>query len=280
LSDSNKELSPLTRSSLERVKSILEQYSSCTVAYSGGVDSTLLLAIAREIFDDKCLAVIVSSPLHCRKEHEEGLQWLKEEKIRYEVIEADPLDLPEVHFNHKKRCYFCKRSLFSKILETSRVNGIDIVVEGSNYSDNLNYRPGKKAIEELGVISPLNEGQMTKAQIREAAALIYHLPQAEKPSGACFATRFPYGTEITSEKIQHISEMENFLIHKGYRQFRVRYHQSLIRLELPLDEMSDFLADNEVRSEFITIAKDRGISFVTIDLEGFRSGCFDVKLPT
>ena len=263
---------------MERVKSILQVYSSCTVAFSGGVDSTLLLSIAREVFGNNCLAVIITSPLHSKREHVEAIQWLKAEKIKYEVIEANPLDLPEIHNNDKERCYHCKKTLFSKVIEVSKAHGLEIVVEGSNYSDNLQYRPGKKAIAELKVISPLNDGQMTKDQIREAAALIYHLPQATKPSGACYATRFPYGTKITSEKTHHIQILEDFLIDNGYKQFRVRYHDSLIRLELPSEEISDFLANTYLREQFIRKTKDFGISFVTIDLEGFRSGCFDGKI--
>ena len=151
----------------------------------------------------------------------------------------------------------------------------DVVVEGSNFSDTKTYRPGKKALNELHIVSPLAMADMTKTQIREAALKLYKLEQAHKPSNSCYATRFPYNTKLTKENLKNVDVLEDFLYDQGYDNFRVRYDGNLIRLELPQDQIKDFMNRNNCSTEFLTLAKSLNIPFVTVDLEGFRSGCFD-----
>jgi uncharacterized protein len=256
---------------LSKLKGLLKSWGGCAVAFSGGVDSTLLLTVAHEIMGKKCLAVIATSSTYPKREYDEALKWVKAQGILHTVIVSEELDIQGFSDNPPQRCYYCKKELFSKIIDEAKRFGVSVVADGTNSDDTGDFRPGMKAVQELGVQSPLLECGLTKNDIRLISREIYNLPTADKQPMACMASRIPYGSDITKEKLKQIETIEDFLAEKGFKVFRARHHGALLRIELGKDEMT-MLQRGTLTSELVDFAKRTGFVYVTLDLQGFRSG--------
>lgn len=242
---------------------------SAAIAFSGGVDSTFLLKAAHNELGGKVTAVTALSPLFPKREAEEAADFCRKEGIRQITFEFDPLDIPGFSKNPEDRCYICKRAIFTEIKRIASENGISVVCEGSNADDTGDYRPGMKAIAELGIESPLLKCGLHKNEIRELSQQL-SLPTSGKPSAACLASRFVYGEEITVKKLGMVEKAEQFLSELGFRQKRVRIHgENLARIEVNKEDSERIL---RAREEIINYFRSLGFVYTTLDLIGFRSG--------
>jgi uncharacterized protein len=260
---------------LDFLKDILRSLESVVIAYSGGVDSTFLSKVAFDVLGDNALAVTVSSEIHPRWEAEEAVETAREMGIKHETIAADALNVPEFAGNPANRCYYCKKEILAKLEKVARRRGFKHVIEGSNFDDLDDHRPGMQAVRELGVRSPLKEAKLTKAEIRELSKR-FGLPTWDKPSLACLASRFPYGVEITREKLTAVDEAETFLRSLGVRQLRVRHHHQIARIEVAEEDMETLL---QSREQIVKKLKELGYAYVTMDLQGYRTGSMNEVLP-
>jgi uncharacterized protein len=262
---------------LEKLRAVMRETGGCAVAFSGGVDSSLVLAAGHEQLGDRCLAVIATSSTYPEREYRQAREWVESNGIPHVVISSEELDIPEFAGNPANRCFYCKTELFTKALEVAKEHGIGFVADGTNYDDRGDYRPGREAAKKLGIISPLMEAEMTKEDIRTVARAVYALPVADKPSMACLASRFPYGSLITREKLGQVERIEVMLETMGFRVFRARHHGDIVRIELGDEEMRRIL-DDSVRSAVVAKAKAEGFSYVAIDMEGYRTGSMNDTL--
>ena len=247
------------------------------VAFSGGLDSTVLLEIARKVSHD-VLPVIVKSSLVPAKEIKFAIDYLTSRKIRYKVISVNPLEHPEVLENNPKRCYFCKMLIFQSLIRETEELNYDFIIEGSNETDLSDYRPGLKAVKELGIKSPFIELNVTKAEIKQIAENM-GLEVVQKPATTCLATRIPYGHKISETKLERIEQAE-IIIKEIFdvTTLRLRAHENIARIEVPISKMKIFL-DNEKREKLVLELKELGFLYITIDLEGYRQGSMNIPLP-
>ena len=246
------------------------------VAFSSGVDSTFLLRVAHEELGDHAVAVTVRSSTFPRRELDEAVAFCNSKGIRHEVIDTSELDIPGFAENPPDRCYLCKKSIFGRIMAFAQANGFAAVLEGSNMDDDGDYRPGMRAIRELGVRSPLHDVGLTKAEIR-ALSREMGLPTAEKPSFACLASRFPYGERITAAGLQRVERAEQWLRDSGLglTQLRVRSHGDLARIEVPAGDIARVAAR---AAEISAAFKGFGFAYSALDLQGYRTGSLNEVL--
>ena len=260
----------------QELKSNLLALEHVAVAFSGGVDSTLLLRVAHDVLGQNALAITVNSHTLPAEELEACKRFCAEAGIRHEIVDFDELDIPGFRENPPDRCYICKQGIFEAILDVARSEGITAVAEGSNTDDLADYRPGRRAIEELGVKSPLLEAGFSKADIRALSAEL-GLPTWSKPSAACLASRFAYGELITDEGLAMVAAAEKYLRECGFEQSRVRLHGQLARIEVAPKRVPELVAE-PLRSNLIHRLKLLGFSYVTIDLLGYRVGSMNETL--
>ena len=257
------------RRSLHR---ILQDLGECLVAFSGGVDSSLLAAAAHDVLGSQAIAVIAKSPSLPLRELRIAEEVAQKIGIRLVTVNTYELDNPEYAANNGNRCYFCKDELFDAIERVVAETGIRNVTYGENFDDLGDVRPGRKAALEHGVKAPLKEAGFTKDDVRQLARY-YNLPVWDKPAFACLSSRFPVGTQITSELLKQVEQSEDVLWSLGFRQFRVRHHGGVARIEVPKENLPDLLA---VGDQVVNALKGFGYQFVTMDLAGFRSGSLSV----
>ncbi len=241
------------------------------VAFSGGVDSTLLLAAAKQV-TNRVLAVTVYTPFHSPAEPTEAAALAESIGVEHQILRPQ---LPDALWaNPTNRCYICKQALFSEIQAVAKSHGLAFVLDGTNADDHNQYRPGLAALKDLGIHSPLAQLGFSKAEVREMARQL-NLAVAEKPSTPCLATRFPYNHTLTPEKLKTADSLEQFVRSLGFGVVRARIHSDSLRLEVPTSHLVQLL---EHREAIIAKAKAHGLFYVTLDLEGFRSGSMDIGL--
>ena len=261
---------------LHHLKKLIGEMESVLIAYSGGVDSAFLVRVAKDILDDdKVIAVTATSLIYPAYEIKETKTIAKKLMVKHLVIKTDVLSNKKFAGNPVNRCYWCKRELFSKLIALAKEYKLNYVLDGSNYDDTKDFRPGMKAARELGVRSPLEEAELGKDEIRSLSERL-GLPTWNKPSLACLASRFPYGMKITKENLAKVDKAETFLRKFGVTQVRVRHHGQIARIEVYKNEIPRLLKE-DVRDKIITKFKELGYNYVTVDLEGYRTGSMNEK---
>ena len=270
------ELSKELQEKLAALKQYIRCLGSLAVGFSGGVDSTFLLAVAHEVLGDKAIAVTTADAAIPERELNEAKEFCKEHGIRHFICEVNPLQTEGYRKNGPDRCYFCKHGVFTEIRKVADENKTAYIAEGSNVDDIKDYRPGLRAAGELSVKCPLREAGLTKADIRMISKAM-GLPTWNKPAYACLASRFVYGEEITEEKLKMIDRAEQFLIEHGFLEERVRLHGNIARIEVPAKDITR-LAEEGIREEVYKRFKEIGFMYVTLDMRGYRLGSMNEAL--
>ena len=261
----------------ESLEAILQSLGRTLIAYSGGVDSAYLAYAAHQVLGDRMLAVIADSPSLARTHLSDALAFAGEQGIPVQVIPTAELDRPEYARNDANRCFFCKDELFTVMEAFRDAKGFDSIAYGVNLDDQNDFRPGQQAAKEHRVVAPLRQAKLSKMEIRQLAKTA-GLRVWDKPASACLSSRIEYGRPVTPEALAVIEKGEDAIRGLGFRQLRVRHHGDIVRIEIAKDEMSRALT-SEMATEFTRIFKALGFTFVTLDLEGFRSGSMNSLLP-
>jgi uncharacterized protein len=256
----------------DRLRAILKEMEGCVIGFSGGVDSTLLFAVAAEVLGERALAVTATSETYPERELREAQDLAARIGGRHRLVVSEELDIPEFQHNPRNRCYFCKKELFGKLRSIADEEGLPHVLDGTNLDDRNDHRPGRQAAEEIGVRSPLEEAGFTKDDIRCLSRQL-DLPTWDKPAFACLSSRFPYGTAITAERVSQVGRAEESLRELGFRVLRVRYHGEVARLELGSEEFVQ--ASGELKQEVVRRVKQAGFTYVALDLQGYRTGAMN-----
>ncbi len=259
-----------------RLRALLRDLGSLAIAYSGGVDSSYLLAVAAAEIGDRALAVTATSSTYPERERRRSEAVARQIGARQIFIESEETDIPEFRTNPPDRCYFCKAELFRKVADVARREGIAWLADGTNLDDLSDHRPGQRALRELQVISPLRDCEFRKSDIRERSRAL-GLPTWDQPAFACLSSRFPYGTAITLEALEKVGKAEEALYDFGLRVVRVRHHGDVARLEFGADEIPRF-ADDGFRRRVVAAIKGAGYTYVALDLEGYRTGSMNEVL--
>jgi uncharacterized protein len=262
----------------DRLLDLLRSYGSCAVAFSGGLDSTVLAKAAQLALGDRAVAVTGSSASLAAGELDDSIALARQIGIRHEVIHTDELAVPGYQANAGDRCYFCKSELFLKVEQIAARLGVAVVCDGSNHDDQGEHRPGIQAARERQVRSPLAECSLGKPELRALAAA-WDIPTWDKPAAPCLSSRIAYGERVTPERLAMIDQAERFLRERGFQPLRVRYHKGdMARIEVSLDALPR-LAEGELRRTLLEHLRSLGFKYVALDLEGFRSGSMNAVLP-
>lgn len=261
---------------IEKLADLLRGYGSLLVAFSGGVDSSFLLKVAVDTLGERVVAFTEASPLHQAWELAEARELADRLGARHLVVEADELENPEFAANPANRCYLCKKVLYGEAFRIAGELGLSCIADGTNVDDLNDYRPGRQALVEMGIRSPLLEAGLTKDDIRTASRTL-GLPTWNRQPLACLASRFPYGTTITPERLRQVERCETFLRDEGFVFFRVRYHGEIARIEVGVEDLPRLVA-SPLREQIVSHFRDAGFTYVTLDLHGFRSGSMNEVL--
>jgi uncharacterized protein len=259
---------------LEQLKDNLRMMKSVAIAYSGGVDSTFLVNVAHEVLGDKAVAITATSSTYPQRELKQAKKYTKNIGMKHIIINSEETEIDNFSKNPINRCYYCKKELFSKIKQVANQEKLNYILDGSNADDINDYRPGMKALKEFDVISPLKDVGLTKKEIKKISKEM-KLETWDKPAFACLASRFPYGTEITKSLLEQIEKAESFLQFLGVKQFRVRYHKDIARIEVSKDDFQLILTNSD---KIVEKFKEIGFKYITLDIEGYRTGSLNEVL--
>lgn len=271
------DLTPELAGKLETLKKLVHHYQKIAIAFSGGVDSTLLLKIAHDELGDGALAITIQSPTVTEDDLKDVHSFYKESGVNYVIVKLNQLNSASFRHNSADRCYICKTIEFTSMAKEARKRGIHWIAAGINADDVHDYRPGLRALDEIGVVSPLKDAGMTKEDVRYLSKF-YHLKTWDKPASSCLASRVQYGEKITEEKLKKISAAEHYLKSLHFRKLRVRYHQgNIARIEVAPEERHLFF-DTDVLDTIADQFKKIGFNYTTLDLRGYRSGSMNETL--
>ena len=266
-----------TAEKYQHLQQLLARLDKVAVAFSAGVDSSFLLQVAADQLGcEQVLALTAVSDFFPDNERGSCRQLAKQIGVPWQQIEVDLLALPDVKANSSQRCYYCKRELFQRLQKAATRAGYPRLLDGSNLDDLDDYRPGRQALTELQIMSPLLEAGLTKQEIRELSHTL-GLPTWNKPAFACLASRIPYGTELERRQLQQVARCEGWLRQQGFKNYRVRHHQQLARIELVEADISRLL-DPQLRQQLVATCKNAGFTYVTLDLQGYRTGSLNETL--
>jgi len=258
----------------EKLKRILKDIKYVAVAFSGGVDSTYLLSVCNELEDIEAIAITALSPLHAKDEGKFAYEYAKENGIKHQMIEMPLLEYKKIRENPIDRCYYCKRTIFSALMGS--IDDKFTLVDGTNMDDYGDYRPGLKACDELGIKHPLAMAEMKKEEIYKLSAK-RNLPTSNKPPFACLASRIPYNTFLTKENLSQVEQAEEVIKNAGFKQYRVRHHGDLARIELLPKDIKELL-DDKLREEIDNKLRSLGFSYITLDLRGYKTGNMNINI--
>lgn len=275
--DDQRELAePAGEDKYRKLCGILEEMGEVVLAFSAGVDSTFLLSVAREVLGKRVLAVTAVSPTYTAEEREKAAEIVESLDARHRFISSEELSNPEFARNPPERCFHCKTELFTRLRRIADAENVSFVLDASNVDDCSDYRPGRTAAQKLGVRSPLVEAGMTKQDIRHLSRR-RGLPTWDAPAGACLASRFPYGEAITIEKLNRVELSESYLRRCGFPEVRVRSHGDMARIEVDRESISKIVA-SDLRRQVSARLKEIGFAYVTLDLDGYRTGSMNEML--